>query len=638
MRITLRDRLNYWFDNYMSRGMMALIGGLFMLTLFVIGTASFCIVHFKIVPSDLDSGSFNFLEAMWVSLMRTLDAGNIAGDVGWLFRIVMICVTASGIFIFSALIGVLSRGLEAKLENMRKGRSKVIESNHTIILGWSPLIFTILSELIITNECRKKSCIVIMSELDKIEMEDQIHFYIGDSKNTKIVCRRGNPIDINDLEILNIQTSKSIIIVNPKDETHDMEVIKILLAILNSSTRRVTPYHIVTRIRNSENYNVASLVGKQEVEFILEDEFTARLIAQSCFQGRLSAVYNEILSFNDNEIYIHNEPSLYGMSFNDLLVAYKNCSVIGIFNQQDHFVLNPSGDTPYLPGDQLIMIARDRSSIFPAPIKKIGRIQPNQCIDLNIEIEKKRVLIIGWNPKAKYIIKQLSRNVHAECNITVIFEHEIPDDDKLMLTRLDKEMTIDWIKGKTNNYSFLESLPPSGFNHIVVLSDYTIRDRQEADAKTIMVLLYIRDIISRSDIAPSLVSEMLDAKNCQLAEITQVDDFIVSERMISLIITQVSENKHLNAILKELLDFGGSDIYLVNADRLVAPGVSVNFYSVIGSARRMHAIPIGYKLKRYMTDPAYHYGIVINPDKNQSISYDADDQFILVLNSEMEKC
>ena len=80
--------------------------------------------------------------------MRTLDSGTMGGDAGWGFRLVMLLVTLGGIFVVSALIGVLSTGLEGKLDELRKGRSRVLEKDHTIILNWSPSIFDIISELV----------------------------------------------------------------------------------------------------------------------------------------------------------------------------------------------------------------------------------------------------------------------------------------------------------------------------------------------------------------------------------------------------------------------------------------------------------------------------------------------------------
>ena len=39
----------------------------------------------------------------------------------------MLVVTLGGIFVVSALIGVLSAGVDSKLDELRKGRSRVLE-------------------------------------------------------------------------------------------------------------------------------------------------------------------------------------------------------------------------------------------------------------------------------------------------------------------------------------------------------------------------------------------------------------------------------------------------------------------------------------------------------------------------------
>lgn len=86
----------------------------------------------------------------------------------------MLGVTLGGIFIVSTLIGVLTAGVEGKLEVLRKGRSLVLESGHTLILGWSAQIFNILSELMQANANQKKASLVILADKDKVEMGDEI--------------------------------------------------------------------------------------------------------------------------------------------------------------------------------------------------------------------------------------------------------------------------------------------------------------------------------------------------------------------------------------------------------------------------------------------------------------------------------
>ena len=143
-RASWNDRLRYAFDNTFSRGPTALIAWLGLLSLALIGVAASIVSLARLAPEG--EADLAFHEAFWMSLMRTLDPGTMGGDTGWSFRLVMLGVTFGGIFVISTLIGVLTSGIEGRLEEMRKGRSKVIENGHTVILGWSEQIFTIASD------------------------------------------------------------------------------------------------------------------------------------------------------------------------------------------------------------------------------------------------------------------------------------------------------------------------------------------------------------------------------------------------------------------------------------------------------------------------------------------------------------
>jgi ion channel POLLUX/CASTOR len=154
--------LCYEFDKSMAAGTAALIGWLALVSLVIIAFAALVVAVLGIAPTGAEP--LSFMEGFWASLMRTLDPGTMGSDSGWGFRLIMAAVTLAGIFVVSALIGVLSTGLEGRLDQLRKGRSLVLERDHTIIYNWSPSIFDIISELVVANESRSRPRIVIMSD------------------------------------------------------------------------------------------------------------------------------------------------------------------------------------------------------------------------------------------------------------------------------------------------------------------------------------------------------------------------------------------------------------------------------------------------------------------------------------------
>ena len=337
MKYSLKQRFQYKFDQIMSRGTSALMMWLGLLSATLIIVTSVILFLQKSIPDK------NFWQLIWGNFLGTLGEGIIDGDdTNWLYILITLTIILGGLFIVSSLVGILTTGMEAKLESLRKGRSKVIETGHTVILGWSEEIFTIISELVTANANLKKSYIVIMGEKDKVEMEEAIRDYLGPIQKTRIVCREGNPILVNDLDIVSLAAAKSIIILSPAKDDPDSNVIKIILAITNNSARKKGSYHIVAEIRDQKNMEAAHIVGKDEAEIVLVGDLISRITAQTCRQSGLSSVYTELLDFGGCEIYFTEQPTLVGKNYAEIQPLFSESSVIGIKQNGHNVKTDPS--------------------------------------------------------------------------------------------------------------------------------------------------------------------------------------------------------------------------------------------------------------------------------------------------------
>ena len=176
----------------------------------------------------------------------------------------------------------------------------------------------------------------------------------------------------------------------------------------------------------------------------------------------------------------------------------------------------------------------------------------------------------------------------------------------------------------------MDKLEVYHFSHIILLCYSDTLAAQEADSKTLITLLHLRDISEKLNKPLTIVSEMMDIKNRNLAEIAKVNDFIVSDKLISLMISQVSENKSLNAVFADLFDPDGSEIYLKPAKNYVKTDGKVNFYTIIESARKQNETAIGYKLSKHVNNASMSYGVIINPDKSEFIEFTQDDKIIVL--------
>jgi voltage-gated potassium channel Kch len=624
-KTTFGDRFRYAFDNVMSRGTGALIGWLVLITVLIIIVVSVVVSLVNLSPQ------MGFIEMVWKVMTMTIDQGTITGEeIGnWPYLLVMLAVTLLGIVLLSTLIGIVTTGIDAKLTALRKGRSKVIEHNHTIILGFSEQVFATVSEIVEANANQPRSSVVILAERDKVEMEDEIRTKVGRTGRTRIICRRGIPIDMDDLAIVSLDTSRSIIILSPDHPDPDSEVIKTILAICNNPTRRAKPYHIVAEIRDPRNMEVARMVGAGEVELLVSSDLVARITAQTCRQTGLSVVYGEILDFEGDEIYFHTEPSLAGTSFGDALFAYEDSAVIGIVPAGGKPKLNPPMDTVINEADQLIVIAEDDDTTHLSGITDY-KIDRDALTSGKPRKEKPdKILLLGWNWRTPRIIRQIDSYVTRGSSLHVVAS--LDKEDMLYRECSDlKNLKIRFQQAETTDRRMLDSLNVGSYDHVVILCYSDELSTQEADAKTLITLLHLRDIAEKQGHTFSIVSEMLDERNRNLAEVARVDDFIVSDKLVSQILSQVSENKRLSRVFDELFDPEGAEIYLKPAGDYVKLDAGINFYTVLESARRKGEVAIGYKLARYGNEASRTYGIVVNPDKSDMVTFAADDKIIVL--------
>jgi len=139
--------LQFGFDRLMSRGAGPLVALLAVVTL---GNILLCVII--VIIGGIRNGNspgdqnLSFLEAGWSSLMRTLDPGTMGGDTGWGLRGVSLTATLGGLFIVSALIGVITTGLNGRLESLRRGDGAFELSGHTLILGWSSVVSAMVAD------------------------------------------------------------------------------------------------------------------------------------------------------------------------------------------------------------------------------------------------------------------------------------------------------------------------------------------------------------------------------------------------------------------------------------------------------------------------------------------------------------
>ncbi|MFI6642620.1 potassium transporter TrkA [Streptomyces sp. NPDC050504] len=630
-RITTR-RMRYRFDNLMARGTPAMIGiiGLAMGVLIVL----YVLLH---IAADLVSGTGKgTLPLLWDGVLHSLGPGSmlVREDGPPWVRAVMVVLTVGGVLLVSLLVGVLGTGISQRLDLLCKGRSLVVESGHTVILGWSPHVFTVVSELVKANLNQRDACVVVLADRDKVEMDDAIRRRVPRTGPTRVVCRAGDPTDIRDVQITSPGTARSVIVLPPVGDGPDITVIKSLLAVtagpladIEDAPEREVP-RLVAGIEDAHNLRAARIAGGSGALLINVHGFIARLLVQTALQSGLSTIYTQLLDFDGCEVYMADEPLLVGRTFDEAVGGYRSSSVIGLATHDGRVLLSPPGDTRIAPGDKVIAITEDDDTMVlaerPPRIDRAAIVAPGR----EAPRTARRILLLGWNDHAAEVVQQLDAYAPHGSTLDVVISGDGGTGTARKASGALQVLSPEWRQGDTTSRELLESLRLEAYDHVIVVSG----DRTgscDADSRTLITLLHLRDLAALNGHRHSVTTEMGDDRNRTLAQAAHADDFIVSGNLVSLCMAQVSENPRLNDVFEELFRPGGWSVALHRAASYVRTDTAVTFRTVAEAARLRGEVAIGYRLRREARTPP-DFGIRLNPDRERAVRLSEEDQVVVL--------
>lgn len=631
-----RARLRYAFDNTIARGSSGLIGWLAVVTAVMVIVAGLILqVHSVFTPHG--ERGLGFVEGTWRSLLRTLDPGTMGGDAGWGYRLVSLAVTLGGLFIVATLIGLITSAIDQRLEELRKGRSHVLESGHSLILGWSEKVHSVISELVIANDNQKDACIVVMSSRDKVAMEDEIRDRTrGKTGPTRIVCRTGDPTDPDDLELVNPHGARSVIVLAPSgDESPDAQVVKTVLGLM-SFDRTLDNMGVVAELTDSANARTLEQATGDQVRTVVSTDLIARITAQVCRQAGMSLVYQELLDFDGDEVYFTAEPRLIGATYGQALTSYETSALIGVRSADGSVILNPPMSRVFAQGDQVIAISEDDDTVTMSALDGWAGTTIEAAGDSPApRVTAERTLVLGWNLLGPKVVRELDKYVPEGSIIDVLLDPTLADaTGHTELAPLLRNVKLNMHGVETSDPDRIaDALNNHRYDQLILLSYRDSLNNSEADARTLLTLLQIRRTLDQPDhpnSRMSIVTELLDVRAVRLAQIANPDDFVVSERLTSLLLAQLSENGELREVFEELMNATGCELNLRPASRYGTPGSNVTFGDLVAAAREHSETAIGIRSQHLDPDDGLGGGVLVNPPKSRVIALHDDDQVIVL--------
>ncbi|XP_024438966.1 ion channel CASTOR isoform X1 [Populus trichocarpa] len=615
-------------------------------------------------------------DCLWLSWTFVADSGNHANSEGIGPRLVSVSISFGGMLIFAMMLGLVSDAISEKFDSLRKGRSKVVEQNHTLILGWSDKLGSLLNQLAIANESLGGGIVVVMAERDKEEMEMDIAKMEFDFKGTFVICRSGSPLILADLKKVSVSKARAIIVLaeDGNADQSDARALRTVLSLIG--VKEGLKGHIVVELSDLDNEVLLKLVGGDLVETVVAHDVIGRLMIQCARQPGLAqvncctlntlvtffdiSIWEDILGFENCEFYIKRWPQLHGMQFEDILISFPDAIPCGIkvASFGGKIILNPEDSYVLQEGDEVLVIAEDDDSYAPAALPTVWRGSlPKDSI---VPKPAERILFCGWRRDMEDMIMVLDAFLAQGSELWMF--NDVPEKERerklidggLDLSRLENIQLVNR-EGNTVIRRHLESLPLQSFDSILILADESVEDSaMQADSRSLATLLLIRDIQSKrlpmsnqvhggsfsqdtwigemqqaSD-KSVIISEILDPRTKNLLSMSKISDYVLSNELVSMALAMVAEDQQINDVLKELFAEEGNELQIRQADLYLFEGEELSFYEVLIRARQRREIVIGYRVSNA------ERAVINPPAKSERRRWSLKDVFVVIAQKEWE--
>lgn len=649
-----KTRARYRFDTFMAKGggnIFKALTAVFIVTFVAIGLLRGVLL--LIAPDIAQQHDTGFFGNLYITFLEITDPGNMAQDIysGIGYKLFAIIAGLAGIIMLSALIAFITTAMDQKIYELKRGRSKVIEKGHTLILGWNEQrIAEILRELVLANESEKDACVVILANKDKEDMDDVLRLRVKNMATTRVVTRSGDVAALNNLDMVSLETCSSVIILADCDDTDnaenkassDAKAIQTVLATMGNEIDD-EDFSVVVEIFNPTHREIVRSSFPDHVITVNTSDILAKLLVQTSRSVGLSAVYNEILSFDGCELYFY-DAEWGGSSFGEIAYRFPDGVPMGIRNAGGEIEMNPDPARVLNSSDEILIVADDDSTIelLPTPVAKpventLAGVRQQQSIE--------RELMIGWSFKSAAIIREFSDYIIEGSQIHVLLKRPSAEQcaEIEVLNRELETIEVALIQKDCLNIEDLMSVKPFEYDNIIILAGNSGGDDEvdaaRIDSENIVALLLLRRIFSQYPTESKntkLITEILDSQNDVLVAKAGVQDVIISNRLVSMIMAQISESPDIEKVYDDIFQEDGSEIYLKPAavyfESLPA---QVSFADMMAIAQKRGEICIGVKEMQNENDKSKNNGVKLIPDKNSIYALQPDDSLVVLAEDEL---
>jgi len=451
-------------------------------------------------------------------------------------------------------------------------------------------------------------------------MREEAGKYCRPGSLKRVDFRRGSMSSVKTVQNMGVADARQVIILGAEPEGDaaasgdageigDTDVLKALLACFqvlsgDGAEARTRRLPIVASVGSAEAARMLeqgvphAVTDRLEVHTIHAADLLARLTAQSASIPSLALVYKELFSYGgslvdgrdiSSEIYVVDvAPELVGASFEECLLAYDHAIPIG-YVAGGKPVLNPAPGSPeakrpMAKGDRVVAVADTRADIVPSGRRALPetKFEPGP-----VEPPRRSVLVLGEGVKPRRVLELLPGFLPAGSTVAATQPTEGIDPHGCKLARVSLP------SGAGRDAPPGERADISSYDSIVLVDDIADPDRH--DAKVLMDLTSVHAAAARKAIAASIVVELLDYRNVDLAGAFGRMAAIVSSELVSNFLVQLAVEPDRGAVFRELLDPEGCELYVRSVERYAKDkDERLSFLDIMARARSLGETAVGY--------------------------------------------
>jgi ion channel POLLUX/CASTOR len=530
-------------------------------------------------------------ERFWQSLLRVIDPGTLATDVGWTQRLLSLMVTISGVLLFGTLIGTIALTMQARLETLRRGRTIVLESGHLVILGWSPSIGLLINDLTPASGMGRRGAIVVLANENRASMEEALRAGTGDRRGPRLICRHGDPTVASELDRVNIREARTVVAIGSEASTSDATVAATVLAV-GVACDGFSRQAVVAEIDDPAAAQTLTGACDGQVE-VVGDDVIADALAMWMAKAGAAELVRELLSLERARLAFCELPESNGRSFRSVVNSVDHARPIGIRRADGTVSLAPPPEAVIAPGELLVCltdgsrarwdsVAEPPRSLGPPPIRTPPRPQ--------------QLMVIGWNRLAPGVLLELDLLVSGGSTVSVLCDSDLVTEEEIAVPALER-LAVRVTRVAEPELEVVSALADRPCSAIAVLAHQGV-EAKDADAITLAMLMTVRRASPTiAGDGPFVVAELTDDKHADLAVFAGAHETVARSALLVDAIAFAAMSPEARPILDALQAPTGPSVKLIPATELGLV-VEHSFATVAAQTYQHGLLAVGTRSRR----------------------------------------